>query len=377
MVSSHHLVLSTELLQELLKRWQQADVDVEPLLALRLFQQLHAAYESKATAVEELLTQAVNRLAPTDPDAAALLRGKYLEGQSNQHVTRQLNIAEATFYRRQQQAIARLTETLNVMEAETLHQRQQLLVQRLEAPTASHLFGLEEAIADLTALLTAPLDPHANAGAVNGTVLPNATAPWLILVEGMGGIGKTALADAVMRHLLAHVPTVDIAWVTARQRFLDMGGHLHTVDQPALTGDALVGELAEQLLGEGAALASADALLPALQAHLQKHPHVVVIDNLETVADLEVLLPQLRALANPTRFLLTSRESLYTQGDIYHYKLSELRWEDAHALVLHEAHQRNLPQLLQALEAELYPIYETVGGNPLALRLVVGQMHAH
>ena len=35
----------------------------------------------------------------------------------------------------------------------------------------------------------------------------------------------------------------------------------------------------------------------------------------------------------------------------------------------------NLPNLAGATDAELQPIYATVGGNPLALRLIVGQTH--
>ena len=38
---------------------------------------------------------------------------------------------------------------------------------------------------------------------------------------------------------------------------------------------------------------------------------------------------------------------------------------------------RDLPALAAASDADLQTIYATVGGNPLALRLVVGQTHIH
>jgi hypothetical protein len=38
---------------------------------------------------------------------------------------------------------------------------------------------------------------------------------------------------------------------------------------------------------------------------------------------------------------------------------------------------RNLPHLLEAAEAQLAEVYAVTGGNPLALRLVAGQTHAH
>ncbi|MCB0084313.1 MAG: hypothetical protein KDE47_25410, partial [Caldilineaceae bacterium] len=102
-----------------------------------------------------------------------------------------------------------------------------------------------------------------------------------------------------------------------------------------------------------------------------------VIDNLETVHDVESLLPLLQDFANPTRFILTSRYNLYSEPNIYHFAVSELSREDTRTLVRHKAELSNLPVLATAADAELACIYDTVGGNPLAIRLVVGQVHVH
>jgi hypothetical protein len=98
---------------------------------------------------------------------------------------------------------------------------------------------------------------------------------------------------------------------------------------------------------------------------------------LETVADLESLVMVLREVAAPTKFLLTSRESLFTQPDIYHYAVPELAASDALELIRQEAQGRNLTHLQQAGDRELLPIIEIAGGNPLALRLIVGQTYIH
>jgi hypothetical protein len=110
---------------------------------------------------------------------------------------------------------------------------------------------------------------------------------------------------------------------------------------------------------------------------MAQRPCLVVVDNLETVADLDALLPILRQLANPSKFLLTSRHSLDGEAFVYPYPIPPLALEDALALVRHEALARNLPLLAAAPDADLAPIYRTVGGNPLALRLVVGQICRH
>jgi hypothetical protein len=145
------------------------------------------------------------------------------------------------------------------------------------------------------------------------------------------------------------------------------------VHAPALTADDLLLALAVQLLPAGAALSSQRSL-SALQALLRQVPHLVVIDNLETLADVAELLPTLRRLAGPSRFLLTSRHTLPDEPDVYHLAVPELAEKDALALVRYEAQMRNLEAVAAAGDADLRPIVETVGGNPLALKLVVGQL---
>ena len=47
--------------------------------------------------------------------------------------------------------------------------------------------------------------------------------------------------------------------------------------------------------------------LTGLHALLSKRAYLIIIDNLETVADVALLIPELRRLAERTRFLITSR----------------------------------------------------------------------
>jgi len=201
----------------------------------------------------------------------------------------------------------------------------------------------------------------------------------LIAIEGMGGIGKTALADTLARHLMGGHQWQDFAWVTARQQVFNGGGAIKPMAKPALTTDALIDALVKQLSSTeiGTSMLSLEQKRTILQQRLRAQPHLIVIDNLETLLDVESLLGLLRELANPTKFLLTSRVSRFHETDIFHFALPELHEAAALALVRQEAHVRNLPDLTTASDADLQAIYATVGGNPLALRLVVGQTHIH
>ncbi len=160
---------------------------------------------------------------------------------------------------------------------------------------------------------------------------------------------------------------------------MSLSGVIQPVQRPALTSAELVQSLAQQLL-------AADPDYPTLSQarkeerlteRLRTTPHLLVVDNLETLADVDALLDQLRAWTNPTKCLLATRHSLLAQADIHHFSLPELSRTDALSLIRYEAHLRNLPAVASAQDDALLPIYDCAGGNPLALRLIVGQLHVY
>jgi hypothetical protein len=56
------------------------------------------------------------------------------------------------------------------------------------------------------------------------------------------------------------------------------------------------------------------------------------------------------------------------------FELPELSQDDTLAFLRQEAQVRRLDALSQATDRQLHSIFEVVGGNPLALKLVVGQI---
>ncbi|MBX3051720.1 MAG: hypothetical protein KF753_09620 [Caldilineaceae bacterium] len=232
-------------------------------------------------------------------------------------------------------------------------------VARLEAPTYTRLFGVAHAVAQLTDLLIAP---H---------------APWILALEGLGGLGKTALTDYLARQLMHAGHFADLAWVSARPASFSLDGAVQPAPHPVLSVDEAERELAAQLLGRETAsqLVSSQARQQMLLERLRTAPHLLVIDNLESLADLEQLLPLVQRFANPAKFLLTSRQRLPGASAIYHFSLPGLEEADALALIRYEAATGNLPHVAAANDAQLRRLFQVVGGNPLALRLAVGQLH--
>ena len=344
-----------------LQLWPNDPGEANPLMRLTVVQQQRAAHgDSLKRAMTQVLLNAIDALADDHKSDASLLRDRFLEGKPAFAVALERNIAEATLFRAQRRAVERLAAVLWRMEERASAQWRSILDQRLPPATYTELFGLDTHLAELSEVLLAP---H---------------APWLVSIEGLGGSGKTALAHRLIQHLARHGGRfADFGWVSAQQQTLHPGGDVRLLTEPALTADALIAALAAQLL-EGAGIpvpVAPERALAALEGRLHHAPHLIVVDNLETVADVETLLPALARLANPSKFLLTSREAFSGQAEIYHFPVPELAAADATALIRAEARLRNLRHVTEASDADLRPLFDTVGGNPLALRLVTGQLY--
>ena len=344
-----------------LRLWYDTGLE-NPLAHLQIVRRaLHDQPSSVRKVVNRLLDDAFDRLAGSQPQKADLLRLRFLDRETGETVANRLALSASAFNRLQKEAVIALAGILLAQEDDLRAEQQLLYLSRLEPSSYEWLFGID---ATLQTLLDA---------------VAAAESPWIIALEGMGGMGKTSLADALIRAAISHLNFDGFGWISARQHRYELGGTIRALDRPAMSADGLVEKLAQQLLGEGATPStfSAAKVRAALRSHLKKLPHLIVLDNLETVADVEALLPTLQDLANPTKFVLTSRTSVHSEAVTFPYLIPELSEVHALELIRHEARQRNQLELAEAPDAELRPIFGVVGGNPLALRLVVGQIRIH
>lgn len=340
-----------------LQMWHNSGSETSPLAHLQWFQQVQIqAGSNTRQATNKLLLEALEILAVTHRLEADLLRQRFLDMEMMHVVANRLNMGESTAYRKQQEALQQLALVIQEKETQLKAAYQAQLEKELQLPPPVELFGV-----------AALLDK------LQKTVLSDERV-WLLSIEGLGGLGKTALANALIRRPALAGRFQKLVWVSAKQHEFLPDLERDKLTQPALTGDALIEALLEQV-AHPAVLAQPSPQKEVLLTGLLKDtPHFIVIDNLETVTDYQALLPLLRRLANPAKFLLTSRHSLHTQADVFCCSLAELDQTESLRFIRYEAGIRGLSMLANASEADLLRIHEVVGGNPLAIKLVVGQL---
>lgn len=244
--------------------------------------------------------------------------------------------------RRLRRGVRRLAEELSAAESAARAEDRRLW-RRLKLPPVGYarLFGVDATLADLVGRLTSP------------------GPPWLVVLRGAGGLGKTTLAHAAMREVVEGEGFDDVAWVT--------------LEEPAST-PALLGRFARQLGYPHLADESAGDLEQSLRALSNATPTALVLDNADWLDDYPGGLDRLAALVEPGKLLLTVRHWPGSQTPAHVVTLDPLSREAVAELGRHEAEARGIAQAEHLSADALERLYAVMGGNPLAARLAVGQL---
>lgn len=193
----------------------------------------------------------------------------------------------------------------------------------------------------------------------------------MVAIDGLGGIGKTALAREVVDCALAEQQFEQAVWVQApREEFIDQTRSKRT---GTLTYDTVLDSIARQLGAVEVFKLRGNEKEVRLRTWLQRQPALIVLDNMETAKEpQQEIADRLRPLLGPSKALLTSRQRF--QGDVYSVHLKGLDETSAVRFIHQEAEEKNIKRVATAEPEELTQIATATGGSPLALKLVAGQL---
>jgi len=224
---------------------------------------------------------------------------------------------------------------------------------RSELPHQPYFFGREEELARIADAL----DPE--------------TTGWGVLIDGAGGIGKTALAIRA-GHLAPsqHYPTK--IFLSAKMRELTPHGEQKLEDFMLTNYMALLAELARELGEDEIAKGNPNERPNEVRRALSNRQALVIIDNVETFQEYERerLFLFLRRLPRSCKAIVTSRRRMDVAAEII--RLDRLKPEDAQKLIA-KLSERN-PLLARASEKEHQQLYEITQGNPLLIEWLAAQL---
>ncbi len=229
------------------------------------------------------------------------------------------------------------------------------IYQNLPAPTYTEFIGRKAEMKRLLELLEFRHSAH------------------IITVDGIGGVGKTALVvEAAYRCLkaseenLSSVPKFDaIIFTCAKQQYLTPSGILfkqqaqrnlrdifreiaHTLDQPVITQSA------------------PDEQFERVRQCLAKQPTLLIVDNMETIQDTQNVMSFLYDLPANIKVVITTREQMVYVP----IRLDCLPLEDGLKLI----QQQGKEKAIELSPEDAKKLYEKTGGVPMAIVYAIGQL---
>jgi hypothetical protein len=194
---------------------------------------------------------------------------------------------------------------------------------------------------------------------------------WGALIDGPGGIGKTALAIKAAHEAPEGLFERKI-FISAKVRELTTDGEKALTDFTRPTYLAMLDELGKELGEEKLERLAPDERPNVLRLALAGKRALIVFDNLETLPEEERtrLFQFLSRLPDGNKAIVTSRRR--TDVDARIVRLDRLSRDEAMELIAELA--KKYPRLERASEKERDDLYSMTQGNPLLIRWIAGQL---
>ncbi len=194
----------------------------------------------------------------------------------------------------------------------------------------------------------------------------------IVTIDGIGGIGKSALALEVAYYYLRNYSQIQeserfeaIIWVSAKRMVLTADG-IKPRPQTLNTLDDIYSAISITLGREDITRAKLEEQLEIVRQALKKQRTLLIVDNLETVDD-ESVLSFLRELPAPTKCIVTTRHRVDVA---YPIRLVGMPWHDAERLILNECERKDV----HLGSDHAHRFFQRTGGIPLALVWSIAQV---
>lgn len=344
-----------DLLRDALKAFRDVDKPAGLLDELVIFR---AAFDTNDQPIDNLvksrfvnnqiLDELLQVLKKQNGNHEEILRLRFIDGQKRGVVAAQFFIEETTLDYRQGKALDALTGLLLDREqaVRDSRRREQLML----IPTAQYdaFVGQSEIRDELLELLNEP------------------KAPWIGMVLGLGGLGKTALADVVTRDLIQQLSFYQVCWI--RLEAEEQNGRFQSVEKSI---SDFLRQISGILWGDFDPAIHQSQLLLQIQKYFKQRRTLLILDNIESQPILNRLLELVSNWVNPSKVLITTRVDSSNLVPVYKQPIDALSASDARALMVSLAHLNKLTSVADLADDKFKQLYSIIGGHPLMIQLVV------
>ena len=291
----------------------------------------------------QFLENCIAELEKSRPRLASLLSARFIEGQTILFLAHRLNLSQDQINRRQREAIELLAQIIEVREFSARNQLAWQVRINLSLSPDFQWLARDSLLEQLIACLR------------------RREPPYIIALTGLGGIGKTALAQLAVQQLAESRGFSAFEWVNMEE---EMGAKTR-----AFTG-TLSNQIADMLFqNHYTENAAADKMSRSLAESLKIEPRLIVIDGLNSRQS-DVLLRYVHRWANPSKFLLIGRARFDNSSNLLHFPLPELNNAEAAEFLQNHIFGGVAHEEIALLDSQVLEIVALTGGNPRALKLV-------
>ena len=203
--------------------------------------------------------------------------------------------------------------------------------------------------------------------------LQDTEGSWLISIVGAGGVGKTSIAEKLVREYAVYAGFSKLAWVTAKTTCFQIASGSQVSYGSGLNVDSLIYDIAEQL--EISLPSSIEDHFSALKSVLNTDNYLIIIDNLETLEDHASILTRFNPYnqvdnLRPSKILFTSRTKIQKlTTEVRELEVNGISLSATLELIRYKGSQ--IKRIREASDEDLNPIFNVSEGVPLIILMLI------